>query len=223
MKLCIATAPLKLCKKIIALIVLACYCGVIQAAELQLRVSDTQGRPLKDAVAALVPEPKPVFSQPLTAVIDQHNKMFVPGVMAIRTNTFVRFPNSDDIRHHVYSFSPAKKFELRLYHGMTAEPVLFDKPGTVVLGCNIHDSMVAYIYVVDTEFHAVGDVHGNVSIQAPAGKYQLHIFHPRLTATGPELPVTLSENAPLQQQIKLDNLMSEAGEKSSDEFSGLFQ
>lgn len=201
---------------------LVCCCGMTQAAELQLKVSDTQGQPLKDAVAALVPEQKPVFSQPLTAVIDQHNKMFAPGVMAIRTNTLVRFPNSDDIRHHVYSFSPAKKFELRLYHGLTAEPVLFDKPGTVVLGCNIHDSMVAYIYVVDTEFHAVGDAQGNVRIQAPAGKYHLQIFHPRLTAAGPEFLISLTESAPLQQQIKLDNLASETGEKANDEFSGLF-
>ncbi|HEY8938756.1 MAG TPA: methylamine utilization protein, partial [Cellvibrio sp.] len=160
--------------------------------------------------------------QPLTAIIDQHNKMFTPSVMAIRTNTLVKFPNSDDIRHHVYSFSPAKKFELRLYHGMTAEPVLFDKAGTVVLGCNIHDSMVAYIFVVDTEYHAVGDAQGNVRVQAPAGKYQLQVFHPRLTNSGPEIAVTLSEKTPLQQQVKLDNLTSEKNEKTSDEFSGLF-
>lgn len=222
MKLLISAALFRICKKVAVLIVSTCYCAITHAAELQLKVNDAQGQPLKDAVAALVPEKKPVLDQPLTAIIDQHNKMFTPSVMAIRTNTLVKFPNSDDIRHHVYSFSPAKKFELRLYHGMTAEPVLFDKAGTVVLGCNIHDSMVAYIFVVDTEYHAVGDAQGNVRVQAPAGKYQLQVFHPRLTNSGPEIAVTLSEKAPLQQQIKLDNLASEKNEKTSDEFSGLF-
>ena len=222
MKLLISVTPLRLCKKITVLIVSTCCCVMAHAAELQLKVNDTQGQPLKDAVAALVPEQKKAFNQPLVAIIDQHNKMFTPGVMAIRTNTLVKFPNSDDIRHHVYSFSPAKKFELRLYHGLTAEPVLFDKPGTVVLGCNIHDSMVAYVFVVDTEYYAVGDAQGNVRIEAPAGKYHLQVFHPRLTTAGPELPVILGENTPLQQQIKLENLASEKNEKASDEFSGLF-
>lgn len=221
MKLFISSAAFRLCKKITAIFFLG-YCGVAQAAELQLTVKDAQGQPLADVVAALVPEQKLVFDKPLNAIIDQHNKMFVPSIMAIRTNTLVRFPNSDDIRHHVYSFSPAKKFELRLYHGMTAEPVLFDKPGTVVLGCNIHDSMVAYIFVVDTEYHAVGDAQGYIRIQAPAGKYRLQVFHPRLTASGPELPVILNDKAPLQQQVKLENLASENKEKTNDEFSGLF-
>lgn len=221
MKLIISAAPLRLCKKITVAIALI-GCAITQAAELQLKVSDAQGQPLKDAVAALIPEQKPTFDQPLVAVIDQHNKMFTPGIMAIRTNTLVKFPNSDDIRHHVYSFSPAKKFELRLYHGMTAEPVLFDKPGTVVLGCNIHDSMVAYIFVVDTDYYAVGDDQGNIRIKAPAGKYLLQVFHPRQTASGPEISVALDEKASLQQNIKLENLASDSKEKTGDEFSGLF-
>ncbi|PUA27612.1 MAG: hypothetical protein B0W54_13725 [Cellvibrio sp. 79] len=222
MKLTISATPLRICKKITVLIASICCCVMTYAAELQLKVSDAQGQPITDVVAALVPEQKPVFNQPLLASIDQHNKMFTPAIMAIRTNTLVKFPNSDDIRHHVYSFSPAKKFELRLYHGMTAEPVLFDKPGTVVLGCNIHDSMVAYIFVVDTEYYALSDAQGNVNIQAPAGKYRLQIFHSRLTTSAPEIPVALSDNKPLQQQVKLENLASEKNEKASDEFSGLF-
>lgn len=221
MKLLIS-APLRLGKKIAVALALVMCSGIVQAAELQLNISDNQGQPLSNAVAALVPETAPVFNQPATAVIDQHNKMFVPNVMAVRTNTLVRFPNSDDIRHHVYSFSPAKKFELRLYHGSTAEPVLFDKPGTVVLGCNIHDSMVAYIYVVETEYYAVGDAQGKIHLRAPAGKYRLQVFHPRLTTAAPEQVVNLSEATPLLQPIKLDNLTSDANDKPGDEFSGLF-
>lgn len=196
--------------------------GVVLAVELQLKVSDDQGIVLSDVVAALVPEQQPVFGTPPVVLIDQRNKEFVPRVLAIRTNTLVRFPNSDDIRHHVYSFSPAKKFELRLYHGMTAEPVLFDKPGTVVLGCNIHDSMVAYIYVVDTEYFSVSDAQGNIRLQAPAGNYHLQLYHPRQTGVAPDLSITLGEQSPLVKQLQLTNLASEGSEQNTDEFSGLF-
>lgn len=222
MKLMISVARLDVCKKIFAILMMGSWCGIIQAAEIQLTISDTSGKPLNNAVAALVPEIKPVFNTPAEARIDQRNRMFIPGVMAVRTNTLVRFPNSDDIRHHVYSFSPAKKFELRLYHGMTAQPVLFEKPGTVVLGCNIHDSMVAYIYVVDTEYFALSDASGNIRIQAPAGKYQLQVYHPRQTGGAQENAVILKEQQPLVQKIQLDNLSSEAANKETDEFSGLF-
>lgn len=200
---------------------LACS-ALASAAQFQLQASDGQGRPLADVVAALVPIAKPSFKSPAQAVIDQRDKQFMPRVMAIRTNTLVRFPNSDDIRHHVYSFSPAKKFELRLYHGMTAEPVLFDKPGTVVLGCNIHDSMVAYLYVVDTDYFAVSDDQGRLHISAPAGNYQLQIYHPQLTAPVAEQTLALSETQPVQQKITLDNLAPAQGKDADDEFADLF-
>lgn len=154
--------------------------------------------------------------------MDQRQKMFVPGVLAIRVNTLVRFPNSDDIRHHVYSFSPAKKFELRLYHGMTAEPVLFDKPGTVVLGCNIHDSMVAYIYVVETEYFAVADEQGKIRINAPDGNYQLQVYHPRMNGIYPEESLVLVAAQPTSKKITLDNLTVTNTAKPKDEFSDLF-
>lgn len=208
---------------VLALAMLALTCSMaVSAAQFQLQASDGQGRPLTDVVAALVPIAKPGFSSPAQAVIDQRDKKFLPRVMAIRTNTLVRFPNSDDIRHHVYSFSPAKKFELRLYHGMTAEPVLFDKPGTVVLGCNIHDSMVAHLYVVDTDYFAVGDDQGRILISAPAGTYQLQIYHPQLTAPIAETTVTLSETQPATQSITLGNLAPAQGEDPDDEFADLF-
>ena len=81
----------------------------------------------------------------------------------MRSGTSVAFPNSDNIRHHVYSFSLAKRFELRLYQGTQSAPVVFDSPGVVVLGCNIHDWMVGYIYVTDDSRFAVSDEHGRVT------------------------------------------------------------
>lgn len=192
------------------------------SAQLQLSVVDDKGNPLKDAVAALVPAQKMDYTAAPTAIMDQRLNMFVPGVLAIRVNTQVRFPNSDDVRHHVYSFSPAKKFELRLYHGMTAEPVLFDKPGTVVLGCNIHDSMVAYIYVVETEYFAVADALGKINLDAPAGKYQLQIYHPQMSDNFPESAITLDDSQSLNSKVTVNNLSATKSSATTDEFSNLF-
>jgi plastocyanin len=192
------------------------------SAQLELSVVDDQGNPLKDTVAALVPAQKIDYSAVPTAIMDQRQNMFVPGVLAIRVNTEVRFPNGDDVRHHVYSFSPAKKFELRLYHGLTAEPVLFDKPGTVVLGCNIHDSMVAYIYVVETDYFAIADAQGKVSLTVPAGQYQLQIYHPQMSSAFPESTITMDESQPANKKITLGNLSAVKDSESADEFSTLF-
>lgn len=192
------------------------------SAQLELSVVDDQGNPLKDTVAALVPAQKIDYSAVPTAIMDQRQNMFVPGVLAIRVNTQVRFPNGDDVRHHVYSFSPAKKFELRLYHGLTAEPVLFDKPGTVVLGCNIHDSMVAYIYVVETDYFAIADAQGKVSLTVPAGQYQLQIYHPQMSSVFPESTITMVESQPANKKITLGNLSAVKDSESADEFSTLF-
>jgi len=192
------------------------------SAQLELKLVDAQGKALKDAVVALVNNQKPVYTELPPVIMDQRQKMFVPKVLAIRVNTQVRFPNSDDIRHHVYSFSPAKKFELRLYHGLTAEPVLFDKPGTVVLGCNIHDSMVAYIYVLETDFFAVADEQGNIKINAPIGAYQLQIYHPQMQGIYPESTITLEESPAPVRTITIDNIAEVTTTKPADEFSNLF-
>lgn len=194
----------------------------VAAAQLNATIVDAQGAPLDDAVAALIPAQQPDYNSLPTAIMDQRQNMFVPKVLAIRTNTQVRFPNSDDVRHHVYSFSPAKKFELRLYHGMTAEPVVFDKPGTVVLGCNIHDSMVAYIYVVDTPYFAKSDASGQLHITAPAGDYKLQVYHPRLSGDYPESSLQLNDATPSQQTITLQPLSDSAGDAPTDELSTLF-
>lgn len=192
------------------------------SAQFQLSVVDDKDNPLKDAVAALVPAKKMDYAAAPAAIMDQRQNMFVPGVLAIRVNTQVRFPNSDDVRHHVYSFSPAKKFELRLYHGMTAEPVLFDKPGTVVLGCNIHDSMIAYIYVVETEYFAVADAMGKISLEAPAGQYQLQIYHPQMSDNFPESAITLDDSQSLNIKVTVNNLSATKTSETTDEFSNLF-
>ena len=112
------------------------------------------------------------------AIIDQVNKQFTPLVSVIQVGTPVSFPNKDNIRHQVYSFSPAKTFELKLYSGVPSQPVVFDKPGLVVMGCNIHDRMLAYVQVVDTPWFAKTGADGAARIEGlPAGDYQVHVWH----------------------------------------------
>ena len=127
------------------------------AGSVDVTVTEQGGKPAEDAVVYLIPTAAGVpttLPAATTGVMDQQDKEFVPHVLPIFTGTAVNFPNRDNIKHHVYSFSSPKKFELPLYSGTPAAPVLFDKPGVVVLGCNIHDWMVGYIYVVTTPYFA---------------------------------------------------------------------
>jgi plastocyanin len=149
------------------------------AATLTVQVADQHGSALPDAVVTLT-GPAVAPTGPFKADMDQRDQEFSPRVLAVHTGTQVKFPNSDNIRHQVYSFSPAKRFELRLYEGTPSQPLLFDKPGVVVLGCNIHDWMVGYIYVTDEPLFGVTDAKGALRLdQIPPGRYQATLWHPR--------------------------------------------
>lgn len=155
------------------------HAASLSAASLTARVIDQQGKPLANAVVTLqgAAGKAPLV---LKANMDQRDQDFVPKVLAVHSNTQVAFPNSDNIRHQVYSFSPAKRFELRLYGGTPSAPLLFDKAGLVVLGCNIHDWMLGYIYVTDDPWFAVSDANGVVKFdQMSAGQYSATLWHPK--------------------------------------------
>ncbi|WP_236207724.1 methylamine utilization protein [Pseudomonas tohonis] len=168
---------------------LCCLGGSLSAATLQGEVVDGQGQPLGNAVLSLK-GPSGSAAIPDTGVMDQRDKQFAPYVLAVHTGTAVSFPNSDNIRHHVYSFSPAKRFELRLYQGTPAAPVVFDKPGVVVLGCNIHDWMLGYVYITDDPFLAVSDDTGRLALDLPPGRYTASLWHPQVAGM---LPVAAGE------------------------------
>ncbi|KTB64530.1 methylamine utilization protein [Pseudomonas syringae] len=196
------------------------------AATFTAQMFDNQGKPLADAVVTLKGPPgtAPVVLQ---AAMDQREQEFAPYVLAVHTGTQVRFPNSDNIRHQVYSFSPAKRFELRLYEGTPSAPLLFDKPGVVVLGCNIHDWMVGYIYVTDEPWFGVTDSNGLLKLdQLPAGHYAATLWHPQLEdmqpVSGGEFDVPA---AGLVQRFKL-NVEPKAEDKpakpASDGFGEAF-
>jgi plastocyanin len=153
------------------------------AAELRVLVKDSHGKLVADAVVLATPlDPKSVpRPKPLMDAVDQVDKQFVPYVKPIFVGSKVRFPNSDDVHHQVYSFSPAKKFALPLYAGTAAPAVVFDKPGVVVLGCNIHDWMIGYIYVSETPFFTKTESNGTAAIaDLPPGEYTVRLWHPSM-------------------------------------------
>lgn len=172
---------------VLAMLVLRLASGVSASGSLEAVVRDEGGKPVTDVVVSLLPSSRaPAAPRSGTAVMDQQDKTFVPVVLPVPVGTAVTFPNRDNIRHHVYSFSPARRFELPLYIGTPAAPVVFDKPGVVVLGCNIHDWMVGYIYVADTPYFAKTAPDGTVRLaDVPPGAYEARVWHPRMRG-GPE-------------------------------------
>ena len=165
------------------------------AADLAVRVTGATGKPLANAVVFLQsPAAEQALKPGATAEISQRDKTFIPEQIVITRGTAVNFPNRDTVRHHVYSFSPAKRFELKLYIGTPAEPVLFDQAGVAVLGCNIHDHMVSWVVVVDTPWHASTDGDGRAVVRGvPPGDYTLRTWHRNLPpgAVTPERPLNL--------------------------------
>ncbi len=164
----------------------------VSAADLTVTVKSVTGAPVADAVVMVYPAggvPAGVeahFDQPPRMV--QQNVQFSPFVLMVPVGAVVAFPNLDRVRHHVYSFSPAHPFELKLYGHEETRTVRFDKPGPVALGCNIHDSMVGFIRVVDTPFAARTDARGVAVVRdIPAGDATLHLWRPYLKAPNNEI------------------------------------
>ena len=181
-----------------------------RAAAVEVRLAQADGQPLVDAVVVAYPVGGPGRPAGKVAVMDQRDHRFVPHVLAVETGTRVRFPNSDDVSHHVYSFSPAKRFEIFLAKGAPAKEVEFDKPGVVALGCNIHDWMLAYVYVVDSPYFAVTGADGSAAIaDLPAGAYKLEAWHSRLVDPPAMLrrEVTLAEASREQWSLRLEKAL----------------
>jgi len=154
-------------------------CQQLFAANIQVNIVDGNKEPIKDAVI-YINETLPELTEN-TIVIDQVDKEFIPYVTVVRRGSAINFPNNDDIRHQVYSFSQSKQFELPLYSGNEFRPVVFNKRGAVALACNIHDWMKAYVYVVDTDKFVLTDQAGQGLLSnLPNGQYEVLVWHPEL-------------------------------------------
>ncbi len=181
-----------------ALLAAACLGSAFaaQAASVQVQVQDSAGRPLAGAVVFLESREAKAAARPARdAAIAQVDKQFSPVVSVVPVGTPVNFPNFDTVRHHVYSFSTIRPFELKLYAGTPANPVVFDRPGIAVLGCNIHDHMTAWVVVVETPYFGRTAAGGDVLVaNVPEGSYRLRVWHAGMPVGAPAVdqPLTVA-------------------------------
>ena len=196
--------PARLC--LASLLAFALSAVAAQAADLQITVTNMAGAPARDAVVTAKPSAggwavnsRTKFSWNYEMV--QHNIIFDPHVLVVPTGAEVTFPNRDKVRHHVYSFSPAKTFEIKLYGREENRKVVFDKPGVVSLGCNIHDGMIAYVFVSDTVHVAKTGADGVAVLRGlPAGAARVAVWQPKIRAPGAQK--TLSVTLPAQGMVR---------------------
>jgi plastocyanin len=170
-----------------------------RAGELTVSVIDPSGHGVNDVVVVVAPAesaaPRATPTSPV-AIMDQRDRAFSPRVLVVRVGTSVEFPNNDTVSHQVYSFSQAKKFQLPLYKGKSRLPVTFDRAGLVVLGCNIHDQMVGYIYVTDAPFFGKTDPAGMLRVpDLSAGEYRISVWSPFIADQASSLTRTVRVDA----------------------------
>jgi plastocyanin len=178
-------------------------CGAI----LVITVQAADGKPLPGVVVTARslegPSSKP---EPIKAVMDQKDRAFEPDLLVIPVGSTVTFPNSDSVSHQIYSFSPAKRFQLPLYRGTPYPPVHFDSVGVVTLGCNIHDQMIGYLVVTDAPYYGRTDAKGTWSGEVMRGRYRIAVWHPRMREAGAdserELTVGQTDHAELTLRLK---------------------
>ena len=191
------------------IVVAALAAGRAGAGDLTVTVQTNAGAPVVDAVVTVepsAPRPRPAkFAQPLR--VAQHDLRFDPFVLVVPTGAEVNFPNQDPVRHQVYSFSSPKQFELRLYGKDESRSVKFDKAGVVALGCNIHDSMAAFIKVTDAPFAVKTDEAGRAVIHdLPPGAAVVKVWRPYLKAPNNELrlDVAVPASGDVERLVKAD-------------------
>lgn len=181
------------------------------AAELSVLVTDSHSATIADAVVSLRGEhdqPLRAVPSPITKIIDQRGEAFIPYVEIFRPGDQVVFHNSDRTRHHVYSFAPAKSFEFVIGSGRSAPPVTLDQIGEIAVGCNIHDRMIAHLYVSDAPHVAKSGLDGRVVFDdLPTGAYSVQVWHPQLRPGRTEPPrAAILESTPVNLTIALSLL-----------------
>jgi plastocyanin len=182
--------------RVMAMLIVSAWTGAVQADAITVTVTDREGLPVSDvAVFIETPGTAAKIAPPGTsAVMDQVDQRFVPHILVVQTGTEVEFPNSDTVAHHVYSFSHPNHFKLPIYKGHAHPPVNFDENGIVILGCNIHDHMLAYIVVVDTPVFTKTNGDGVAVLDAaPVAGAKVSIWSPRFREDTEVLSVTVAD------------------------------
>jgi hypothetical protein len=186
------------------LLAVLCLAAPARAGELAVILTTSAGKPVPNAVVTVRPQggARGPIRFPWAYRMAQKDMRFDPFVLIVPVGADVAFPNLDPFRHHVYSFSPAKTFELKLYGRDDTRHVRFDRAGVVAIGCNIHDDMSAFIRVVDTPFAARTGASGAAVLHdLPAGPVRVSVWHPYLKAAGGELVRDVT--APASGQLRL--------------------
>ncbi len=182
-------------------------CLDLHGGGIAVTVRDVKGAPVADAVVYAKGRGAGPLRPEKQGVIDQQDKQFIPYVTAVQVGTSILFPNKDNIRHQVYSLSRAKKFELPLYAGIPAAPIVFDKEGFVTLGCNIHDWMIAYVAVLATPYFGVTGRDGQARLKGlPSGPYTVAVWQPLLKGKPEQFAqsIELAPNDPRNLTFTLD-------------------
>jgi plastocyanin len=188
------------------------------AASLTVTVNSSSGKPVAFAVVTWMPAGGaviPASEKGKAFVMAQKNVQFTPYVLAVPTGATVAFPNMDRVNHHVYSFSPVQPFQFPLYGKGRSHTMKFEHPGTVALGCNIHDSMSAYVRVVDTPYYATTGADGRVTLSVPEGAGNLAVWQPTLEAPEHQVAknITIGKTGAAQTfRIKVRQVAPTAGQ-----------
>jgi plastocyanin len=171
--------------------------GHALAANLEVRVANAEGAPVADAVVyALAASGGSEVRGKKVVAVEQLDREFVPYITVVQVGTTLTFPNRDPILHHVYSFSTPKTFEIKLYKGSSPGEFVFDKPGIVTLGCNIHDWMIGYILVVPTPWFAKTGADGAAQLRdLPPGAYDVRVWHPQQKVPAANQSLSVESNS----------------------------
>ena len=197
----------------------------VLSAQLNVSLGSNIGQTLPDLTGAVVylisndnnlppSQPTKTTQSKASAEMAQQNLQFDPYIRVVQSGTPVSFPNKDDVAHHVYSFSPNHAFELELYKGRDVPKKHFSTPGLVSLGCNIHDWMEGYIYIVNTPWFSQVVNHSGANnsgakqnsqmaqiFDVPKGVYTLRFWHP-----GMDRKEAVNQTLDIQQDVQTVNL-----------------
>jgi len=138
------------------------------------------------------------------AIVDQLNLTYVPRVLAMQKGTTIDFPNSDAVRHNVFSPpTAALQFNLGTYPTGVVKEVLFDIVGETPLLCNVHAEMAGYVVTFENPYFAITDKDGNYTIEGvPAGKYVVKTWHEKLKELSQEVTVEPGNAATANFELK---------------------
>lgn len=154
----------------------------------RIQIVDERGMPVRGAIVELKPSAAAgTFTLPWRMAMAQKDLQFTPGTLIAERGAAVAFPNLDRVRHSIYSFSKGNKFAIDLYGRDQTRSQVFSVPGTVSLGCKIHDDMRGYVRVVETPYVGKTDHNGMMTTSGvPDGKAVVTVWHPNLRSSANE-------------------------------------